>query len=153
MLTSWKLELFLLRQSLKTQEKLKELDILYQNAIYACISWYSKICWFPVKNCWCQRNSRGVSRDSNNCVKFHHCRIRVTDFKEEVSFWYPHPWAAPKKPILTRVNLYLFCCGVICSFASQLKFYFTLTKLLKRTKLVLIWRVWKKLYIFQHIFS
>ena len=30
---------------------------MYQNAIYTCISWYSKICWFPVKICWCQRNS------------------------------------------------------------------------------------------------
>ena len=23
---------------------------MYQNTIYICISWYSKICWFPVKN-------------------------------------------------------------------------------------------------------
>ena len=33
-------------------------------AIYICISWCSKICWFLVKECWCQQNSRGVSRDS-----------------------------------------------------------------------------------------
>ena len=32
-----KLLLFLLKQSLKTQEKLKELKILYQNAVYTCI--------------------------------------------------------------------------------------------------------------------
>ena len=30
---------------------------MYKNAIYTCISWYSKICWFPVKICWCQWNS------------------------------------------------------------------------------------------------
>ena len=23
---------------------------MHQNAICTCISWYSKICWFPVKN-------------------------------------------------------------------------------------------------------
>ena len=27
------------------------------------ISWYSKICWFPVKKEWYQQNSMGVSRD------------------------------------------------------------------------------------------
>ena len=31
---------------------------------YICISWYNKICWFPVKKCWYQQNSEGVSRDS-----------------------------------------------------------------------------------------
>ena len=29
---------------------MKELEIIYQNAAYICISWYSKICRFPVKN-------------------------------------------------------------------------------------------------------
>ena len=29
---------------------LKELEIMYQDAIFICISWYGKICWFPVKN-------------------------------------------------------------------------------------------------------
>ena len=63
---------------------------MYQNTIYICISWYSKICWFPVKKCWYQQNSRGVSRDSYifldllwvryNCAKFPHCRICLTDF-------------------------------------------------------------------------
>ena len=28
-----------MKQSLKTQEKLKELELLYQNAIYRCISY------------------------------------------------------------------------------------------------------------------
>ena len=48
----------------KTQKKLKELEIMYQDPIYICISWYSKICLFSVKKCWCQQNSRGVSLDS-----------------------------------------------------------------------------------------
>ena len=30
--------------------KLEELKIMYLNGIYIWISWYSKICWFPVKN-------------------------------------------------------------------------------------------------------
>ena len=28
----------------------KTLEIMYQNGIYVVISWYNKICWFPVKN-------------------------------------------------------------------------------------------------------
>ena len=32
--------------------------------LYICISWYSKICQFPIKKCWYQQNSRGLSRDS-----------------------------------------------------------------------------------------
>ena len=33
-----KIATFLLKQSLYTQEKLKELEVLYQNALYTCIS-------------------------------------------------------------------------------------------------------------------
>ena len=33
----------------KTEKKLKELEIMCQNAVYICFSWYSKICWLPVK--------------------------------------------------------------------------------------------------------
>ena len=76
-MTSSKLQPCLLKQPLKTQENLKELEIMYQNAIYLCISWYSKICWFPVKKSWCQQKSKDVSCDSffqYNCAKFHHCR-------------------------------------------------------------------------------
>ena len=40
-----------IKKYLKTLEKLKELEIMYQNAVYICISWYNKICWFPVKKC------------------------------------------------------------------------------------------------------
>ena len=40
-----------------------------------------------------------------NCAKFHHCRICVTSFREGGLFGPPpHPWAAPKKPNLNRVN-------------------------------------------------
>ena len=40
-----------------------------------------------------------------NCAKFHQCRICVTDFREGGPFCpSPHPWAAPKKPILNRVK-------------------------------------------------
>ena len=37
---------------------------MYENVVYICIFWYSKIYWYPVKKCWCQQNSRHVSRGS-----------------------------------------------------------------------------------------
>ena len=55
--------------------------------IYICISWYSKICWFPMKKCWCQ------------CAKFHHCRICVTGFTKRAFLLSRFPWAAPKRHI------------------------------------------------------
>ena len=121
LLTSSKLWSFLLEKSLKTQEKLEELEIVYLNGIYICISWYSKIRWFLVKKCWCQQNSSGVSLDSYsffdllrvsyNCAKFHHCRICVIDFRDGGLFAPPplHPWASPKKPIFnSSKNYYLY---------------------------------------------
>ena len=41
---------------------------MYQNAIYICISWYNKICWFPLKNA-------DVSRNQGLCHVIH------------ISFW------------------------------------------------------------------
>ena len=79
-------------------KKLKELEIMCQNAIYICISWYSKICWFPVKKYWCQQNSRGMSRDLyifwiffvyGITAKFHHCKICVRNFREGRIFCTP----------------------------------------------------------------
>ena len=49
-----------------------------------------------------------VSRTQGVChvihIFFHHCRICVTDFREERPFCSPYPWAAPKKPILNRIK-------------------------------------------------
>ena len=71
------------------------------------ISWYSKICWFPVKKCWCQQNSGCVSRDSffffnllwirYNCAKFHHCKICLTDFRKGGLFDPPPIREKPRK--------------------------------------------------------
>ena len=36
---------------IRPQELLEELEIMYQKAIYICISRYNKICWFPMKKC------------------------------------------------------------------------------------------------------
>ena len=46
------------------QIKSYELEIMNQNAIYICISLYSKIWWFPMKKRWCQQKSRCTSPDS-----------------------------------------------------------------------------------------
>ena len=53
---------------------------MYQNEIYTCISWYRKISWFPMKNYWCQQNSKGVSRDSYIFWVFFRLGIAVTSF-------------------------------------------------------------------------
>ena len=44
-----KIVTILIRQSLLAQKNLKELEIMYQNEIYICISGYKKICQFSVK--------------------------------------------------------------------------------------------------------
>ena len=82
---------FLLKQSLDSK-KLKELEIIYQNAFYICISWYGKVCWFQVKNAKISR-TQGVCHVIHmfldllwvryNCAKFHHSRMCVTEFREE----------------------------------------------------------------------
>ena len=112
---------------------------MYQNTIYICISRYSKICWFPVKKCWCQHNSRGLSRDLyifwiffgwGITAKFHRCRICVTGFREGRPRS-PHPWAAPKKLILNRVKMKfyfyivprLYICNVIEKLTNKVQVF------------------------------
>ena len=53
---------------------------MYQNAVYICISWYSKICLFPVKKCWFQQNSKGAPLDSNICWIFFRLGVTVPIF-------------------------------------------------------------------------
>ena len=101
----------------KTQEKIKELEVMYQNAIYIFISWYNKICWFPVKKCWCQQNLGGVSRDWYIFWIFFRYSVTVPSFIIAGHVWQilgrraflpPHPWAGPKMSILNKVNAFLF---------------------------------------------
>ena len=78
-----------------------------QNLSYICISWYSKICWFLVNKYWCQQNSSGVSRDSYIFWIFFRWGTTVPSFIIVGYVWriiLPHPWAAPKRPILNRVK-------------------------------------------------
>ena len=87
---------------------------MYLNGIYICISSYSKICWFPIKKCWCKQNSRYVGRDSYsfwiilryNFAKFHHCRMCVTDFRQGGDFFATPPIRErpPKKPSWIRLR-------------------------------------------------
>ena len=97
--------------------------MMYQNTVYICISWYSRICWFPAKKCWFQQKSRSVSRDSYyfldllwvryNCAKFDHCRICVTDFKEGGTFLppplYPIHEQAQESPSWIGLKFWVFC--------------------------------------------
>ena len=48
-----------------------------------------------------------------NCAKFHHCRICVTEFKDG-NVLCTHPWAAPKKLILNRVNVNISNYETLC---------------------------------------
>ena len=44
------------------------------------VTWYSEICWFPVKKCRCQQNLKSVSRDSYIFSIFFRKGITVTSF-------------------------------------------------------------------------
>ena len=98
---------------------------MYRNSAYICISWYSKICWFPVKKCWCQQNSQGVSRDSYVFWIFLRQGITVPKFSIVGYVWQilgrgaflptPRPWVALKKPILNRVKDFFSKFDQICS--------------------------------------
>ena len=114
LLTSLKLWPRLWKKSLTTQEKLEELDITYLNGIYIYVSWYSKICWFPVKNAEISR-TQGVCRVIHIVTGFSLGKVKLCQglslqdmcdrFQGGGTFLPPpHPWAAPKKPILNRVK-------------------------------------------------
>ena len=92
---------------------------MFHNGIYICISWYRKICRFPVKNEYVSRTQEvsheicklfGSFWGKYNCIKFRHCRICVIYFREEELFdpTFFHHWAALKRPILNRINLPIY---------------------------------------------
>ena len=92
-------------------KRLNKLEIMCWNAIYICISWFSKICWFSVKECWCQQNSSGMSRDlyiffdllwvRYNCPK---CHYRKTYFREG-AFLVPTIREQPRKKGTSSIRL------------------------------------------------
>ena len=86
-------------------------------------SWYNKSCWLPVKKCWCQKNLRGVSHGSYVFCIFRWSITMSSFFIVRYVLqilWregfllppLPHLWAAPKLPILNRVNEKLHSCVV-----------------------------------------
>ena len=97
---------------LKDSKKLKELEIMYQNANYICLSWFSKICWFPVKKCSCRQNARGVSRDSYIfCIFSRYITLPsfiivgyVWQILRRGPFCHRHRWAARKGPFSIRLR-------------------------------------------------
>ena len=98
----------------KNSKRFKKIEITYQNAIYICILWYSKSCWLPMYTCWCQQNSRGVSRDSYIFWLFFRKGIILLSFITVGCVWqilrkWGHfgrtpAWAAPKRTILNSVK-------------------------------------------------
>ena len=105
---------------------------MYQIAIYICISWYSKICWFLVKKCWYQKNSRGVSRDSYNFLTFFKLGITVpgsiiVGYVWQIlwrrAFLASHPWTDPKKPILNWVKKFTLLNNYVTVYLYHLQFY------------------------------
>ena len=52
-----------IKTTLKDSKKVKRIRIYVLRCnLYLC-SWYNKSYWFTVKNCWCQHNSKVVSRE------------------------------------------------------------------------------------------
>ena len=110
------LQPYLLKKTLKAQKKLKELQTIYQYAIYICICWYSRFADFlwkmlilaELKGCvtWFMQ-FLDLLYVRYNCIKLHYWTIYLTDFREEGLFVHPHPGSAPKRPILNRVKFKL----------------------------------------------
>ena len=112
MLASSKLYSCLTKKYLKTQRKPKELEIMYQNTIYICIFWYSKICWFPMKNADVSR-TQGLYHVihlffGSSLDKFHLCRKCVIDFRERGHFNPP-----PLPPVSEQPRKGPFWIGLI----------------------------------------
>ena len=112
----------------------------YQNKIYICISWYSKVCWYSKKLLVSAELKEYVTwfiyiffdllYVRHKFAKIHHCRIWVTDFREGVGLFglpsplSPHPWASPKRPILYRVKPSIALFLVYCFYRKGHKVQF-----------------------------
>ena len=73
----------------------------------------TKNCWFPVKKCWCQQNSRAVSRDLYVFWIFFTSGIAVSSFIIVGYVWQilgicpPPSVSTPKRSILNRVRNFM----------------------------------------------
>ena len=121
----------LLKQFLKIQKSLYDLEYMHYNTIYTCISWYTKNCWFSVKKCWCQQNSMGVSRDLCIFWIFFRYGITVPSFINVQYVWQilerggilsPPFVSSPEKPILKRFKTQRSESKNVCVFSIVLFF-------------------------------
>ena len=89
---------------------------MHQNVIYICISWYRKICWFPVKNADVSRTQGvyhmiylffGSSLGKSLTVLSFIIVGYVWQTLERGLFCPLDLWAAPKRPTLSRVNIFI----------------------------------------------
>ena len=102
-----------------------------QNAMYICIFWCTKICWFQLKKWWYQHNSRCVSRDLYIFGIFVRSGITFPSFVIARYVWQilgrivflvpPHTWRAPKSP--SWIVLKKKCLPVTVSFVQIRRIY------------------------------
>ena len=98
---------------------------MYLNGIYNCISCYSKMFWFPVKDA-------DVSRTQWVCHVIHIVfgtslgNVRQI-LGRETFFALLHSWAAPKKPILNRVSTPTFYFFNRLFFLSYESYWYEIT--------------------------
>ena len=58
----------------------------------------------------------------------------MTDFREGGPFWPPHPRAAPKMPILNRVNV-VFLVRIVIFFITIIRLFLNVFSFVRRVEL------------------
>ena len=101
---------------------------MYRNSVYICISWHSKICWFPLKNA-------DISRIQGVCHVIHMFfipkeGIAVPSF---IISWYAWqiigrgafllllPWASLKGPYWIGLRLIFSCFWFLVEYWRRIK--------------------------------
>ena len=106
---------------------------MYRNAIYICISWHSKICWFPLKKCWYQQISRVVSCNSYFFIPKEVIAVPsfiiswcLTDYRNGGLFA-PPSVSIHERPILNRVKVNFFLLLIFSWILEKNKTQYAIT--------------------------
>ena len=101
---------------------------MYRNAVYICISWHSKICWFPLKKCWYQQISKVVS-----CNSYFFIPKEVIAVPSFIISWYVWqiigmgaflpllPWASMKGPYWIGLRLIFSCFWFLVEYWKRIR--------------------------------